>query len=58
MLLHYEAVTQTRVSRAGYHHGDLPNALADAATDLARSGGPEAVVLAYESGLIAPGTSA
>ena len=23
MLLHYEAVTQTRVSRAGYHHGDL-----------------------------------
>lgn len=45
MLLHYEAVTQTRVSRAGYHHGDLPNALADAATNLARSGGPEAVVL-------------
>ncbi len=45
MVLHYEAVTQTRVSRAGYHHGDLPNALADAATDLARRGGPEAVVL-------------
>jgi AcrR family transcriptional regulator len=45
VLLHYEAVTQTRVSRAGYHHGDLPNALADAATNLARSGGPEAVVL-------------
>ena len=45
MLLHYEAVTQTRVSRAGYHHGDLPKALADAATSLARSGGPEAVVL-------------
>ena len=38
-------MTQTRVSRAAYHHGDLPNALADAATDLARSGGPEAVVL-------------
>ena len=38
-------MTQTRVSRASYHHGDLPNALADAATDLARSGGPEAVVL-------------
>ncbi len=35
----------TRVSRAGYHHGDLPNALADAATELARRGGPEAVVL-------------
>jgi AcrR family transcriptional regulator len=38
-------VVTTRVSRAGYHHGDLPNALADAATDLARRGGPEAVVL-------------
>jgi AcrR family transcriptional regulator len=38
-------MTTTRVSRAAYHHGDLPNALADAATDLARSGGPEAVVL-------------
>ncbi len=45
MLLHYEAVAHTRVGRAGYHHGDLPNALADAATDLARRGGPEAVVL-------------
>jgi AcrR family transcriptional regulator len=45
MLLHYEAVTQTRVGRAAYHHGDLPNALADAATNLARQGGPEAVVL-------------
>jgi AcrR family transcriptional regulator len=44
-LLQYEAVATTRVSRAGYHHGDLPNALADAATDLARRGGPEAVVL-------------
>jgi AcrR family transcriptional regulator len=38
-------MTQTRAPRAGYHHGDLPNALADAATDLARGGGPEAVVL-------------
>jgi AcrR family transcriptional regulator len=38
-------MTQTRVSRAAYHHGDLANALADAATDLARGGGPEAVVL-------------
>ena len=38
-------MTQTRAGRAGYHHGDLPNALAEAATDLARSGGPEAVVL-------------
>ena len=31
--------------RNSYHHGDLANALTDAATDLARSGGPEAVVL-------------
>ena len=31
--------------RASYHHGDLPNALTDAATDLARAGGPDAVVL-------------
>jgi AcrR family transcriptional regulator len=44
-VLHYEAVAQTRIGRDAYHHGDLPNALADAATDLARSGGPEAVVL-------------
>jgi AcrR family transcriptional regulator len=38
-------MTTTRVSRSAYHHGDLPKALADAATDLAASGGPEAVVL-------------
>ena len=44
-MLHYEAMTTTHVGRAAYHHGDLPNALADAATDLARGGGPEAVVL-------------
>ncbi len=31
--------------RSSYHHGDLPNALADAATDMARAGGPDAVVL-------------
>ncbi|MDG9701309.1 TetR/AcrR family transcriptional regulator [Streptomyces sp. DH37] len=31
--------------RSGYHHGDLRNALVEAATDLARDGGPEAVVL-------------
>ena len=41
----YGAMVQTRASRAAYHHGDLPHALADAATDLARAGGPEAVVL-------------
>ena len=32
-------------SRDRYHHGDLANALAAAALDLARDGGPEAVVL-------------
>ncbi|HEY1487639.1 MAG TPA: TetR-like C-terminal domain-containing protein [Micromonosporaceae bacterium] len=32
-------------SRDRYHHGDLANALATAALDLAREGGPEAVVL-------------
>jgi len=31
--------------RSSYHHGDLPNALTDAATEMARSGGPDAVVL-------------
>lgn len=31
--------------RSSYHHGDLPNALADAATNMARAGGPDAVVL-------------
>jgi AcrR family transcriptional regulator len=35
--------TQTR--RGSYHHGDLANALTTAATELARHGGPEAVVL-------------
>jgi AcrR family transcriptional regulator len=33
------------VTRHGYHHGDLANALTTAATELARQGGPEAVVL-------------
>src|SRR5438477_6156040 len=31
--------------RRAYHHGDLANALTSAATELARHGGPEAVVL-------------
>jgi AcrR family transcriptional regulator len=31
--------------RSTYHHGDLPNALTDAATEMARRGGPDAVVL-------------
>ncbi len=31
--------------RSSYHHGDLPNALTDAATELAKQGGPDAVVL-------------
>lgn len=32
-------------TRASYHHGDLANALTEAATELARRGGPDAVVL-------------
>jgi AcrR family transcriptional regulator len=41
-----EVVTPTgSTQRDRYHHGDLANALTDAATDLARRGGPEAVVL-------------
>ena len=51
---HYDVMAQSndgrgsrhrRHHRASYHHGDLPNALADAATDMARAGGPDAVVL-------------
>jgi AcrR family transcriptional regulator len=34
-----------QTGRASYHHGDLANALTTAATELARSDGPEAVVL-------------
>src|SRR6266704_1474461 len=34
-----------RHRRTSYHHGDLANALADAATEMARAGGPHAVVL-------------
>ena len=33
------------MKRPSYHHGNLPNALTEAATELAREGGPEAVVL-------------
>ena len=33
------------MARATYHHGDLPRALVAAAVELARSGGPDAVVL-------------
>jgi AcrR family transcriptional regulator len=45
VMAQYGLMAQTRSARAGYHHGDLANALADAATDMAREGGPEAVVL-------------
>lgn len=34
-----------QTARTRYHHGDLAHALANAATQLARKGGPEAVVL-------------
>jgi AcrR family transcriptional regulator len=35
----------TSSTRARYHHGDLRNALVEAALELAREGGPDAVVL-------------
>lgn len=37
--------TSKTASRARYHHGDLRNAMMDSAVDLARTGGPDAVVL-------------
>lgn len=33
------------MARATYHHGDLPRALVAAAVELARAGGPDAVIL-------------
>ena len=43
----------TRASgKGGYHHGDLRNALLGAATQLAREGGPEAVVLRAAARLV------
>jgi len=51
---HYDLMAQAtdgrgsdyrRHLRNSYHHGDLPNALADAATEMARAGGPDAIVL-------------
>ena len=41
---HYDLMAVT-ANRSSYHHGDLPNALTDAATQMAREGGPDAVVL-------------
>jgi AcrR family transcriptional regulator len=38
-------VSKPKVQRDSYHHGDLTNALTGAAIQLARSGGPAAVVL-------------
>jgi AcrR family transcriptional regulator len=40
-----EDVPSAKMVRGTYHHGDLANALTVAATQLAREGGPEAVVL-------------
>jgi AcrR family transcriptional regulator len=52
-----QAPTRRRTrARASYHHGDLPKALTDAATEMARAGGPGAVVLraaAREAGVSA-----
>lgn len=39
------SISRNTVPRSRYHHGDLRNALAEAALELAREGGPEAVVL-------------
>jgi len=39
------STTGNATPRANYHHGNLRNALAEAAMGLAREGGPEAVVL-------------
>src|SRR5262245_37113022 len=38
-------MSSSTTPRDRYHHGDLANALANAALDLARTGGPQAVVL-------------
>jgi AcrR family transcriptional regulator len=40
-----EHVRPAKTPRGTYHHGDLANALTAAATQLARDGGPEAVIL-------------
>jgi AcrR family transcriptional regulator len=43
---HDEEVSAPKTtSRTRYHHGDLRNAMRDSAVELARGGGPEAVVL-------------
>jgi AcrR family transcriptional regulator len=39
------SVRAGKTPRTSYHHGDLANALTEAATQMARDGGPEAVVL-------------
>ncbi len=36
---------EVSIARATYHHGDLRRALLEAGLDLAREGGPDAVVL-------------
>lgn len=61
LVQHYDVMTRVvsrrrERRRASYHHGDLPNALTDAATEMARAGGPDAVVLraaAREAGVSA-----
>jgi AcrR family transcriptional regulator len=41
----HERSPERSPQRSGYHHGDLHNALSAAGADLAREGGPEAVIL-------------
>jgi AcrR family transcriptional regulator len=40
-----EIMTRAKARRTAYHHGDLANALVQAGVELAREGGPEAIVL-------------
>ena len=40
-----EIMTRAEARRTTYHHGDLANALVQAGVELAREGGPEAIVL-------------
>jgi len=49
---HDEQVTTSKTTpRTRYHHGDLRNAMMESAVELARTGGPDAVVLREVEGL-------
>ena len=44
----YTVFTMSQASRDRYRHGDLRQALLDAGLDMAREGGPDAIVLREE----------